>query len=77
MTAADVRLLVIPDEHTATAVLSAFRAARKTGLGSAECYRAGVDTWRRLHPDHTPGYAAKQAVGVILAALGPELLKIE
>jgi hypothetical protein len=55
----------------------AFRTARETGMNSAECYRAGVEAWRRRHPDHTPGYAAKQAVAVILAALGPELLRIE
>jgi hypothetical protein len=68
---------VIDDDSTAAAVLSAFNKARGDGLESPECYRAGVDVWRRRHPDHTPGYAAKQAVAVILAALGPELLKIE
>ena len=55
----------------------AFRRARESGVDAAECYRAGVEAWRRLHPDHTPGYAAKQAVAVILATLGPELLRIE
>lgn len=59
------------------AVLDAFNAARKAGQPPAECYRAGVTVWRAHHPDHTPGYAAKQAVAVILAAFGPELLKIE
>jgi hypothetical protein len=65
------------DEQTATAVLKAFREARDTGRASAECYRAGVEAWRRIHPDHTPGYAAKQAVAVILAALSPDLLKVD
>jgi hypothetical protein len=65
------------EDETSNAVLGAFRAARERGLSSAECYRAGVQAWRERHPDHTPGYAAKQAVAVILAALGPELLKID
>jgi hypothetical protein len=75
--AAAVHPVVTNDEHTASAVLTAFNEARGQGLESPDCYRAGVDVWRRRHPDHTPGYAAKQAVAVILAALGPELLKIE
>jgi hypothetical protein len=33
-----------------------------------DCYRAGVDAWRRSHPNQTAAYAAKQAVAVILAA---------
>jgi hypothetical protein len=65
------------EDETARAVIKAFREARGAGLNSAECYRAGVGAWRRRHPDHTAGYAAKQAVAVILAALGPELLKID
>jgi hypothetical protein len=65
------------EDDTSNAVLWAFRDARGRGLSSAECYRAGVLAWRQRHPDHTPGYAAKQAVAVILAALGPELLKID
>jgi hypothetical protein len=32
-----------------------------------ECYRAGVEAWRRQHPDQTVEYTAKQAVAVILA----------
>jgi hypothetical protein len=68
---------VTTEDDTAHAVLTAFRNARESGVNSAECYRAGVQAWRRLHPDHTPGYAAKQAVAVILATLGPELLRIE
>ena len=42
--------------------------AREDGLASVECYRAGVDAWRRVHPDQSAEYAAKQAVAVILAA---------
>ncbi|HZU89595.1 MAG TPA: hypothetical protein VE993_10100 [Stellaceae bacterium] len=51
----------------AEAVLEAFRSARDTGKPSVECYRAGVEAWRRVHPDQSPEYAAKQAVAVILA----------
>jgi hypothetical protein len=32
-----------------------------------ECYRAGVEAWRRQHPDQSAEYAAKQVVAVILA----------
>jgi hypothetical protein len=49
------------------AVIDAFRAAREAGRPSVECYRAGVDAWRRRHPDQAPEYAAKRAVAVILA----------
>lgn len=48
-------------------VLAAFQAARAAGRPPVECYRAGVDAWRRLHPDQAPEYAAKRAVAVILA----------
>jgi hypothetical protein len=52
----------------ATAVLNAFEAARVAGLPSVDCYRAGVEAWRRFHPDQSAEYAAKQAVAVILGA---------
>ena len=52
----------------ADAVLEAFEGARANGLPSVDCYRAGVEAWRRVHPDHSAEYAAKQAVAVILAA---------
>jgi hypothetical protein len=32
------------------------------------CYRAGIEAWRRVHPDQRPKYASLQAVDVILAA---------
>ena len=52
----------------AEAVIKAFDEARKAGLSSVDCYRAGVEAWRRTHPDQSAEYAAKQAVAVILAA---------
>ena len=51
----------------ASDVLEAFRAARDEGRPPMECYRAGVDAWRRHHPDQAPEYAAKRAVALILA----------
>jgi hypothetical protein len=55
-------------DTAASAVLEAFEEARGAGLPSVECYRAGVDAWRRTHPDQSAEYSAKQAVAVILAA---------
>ena len=43
------------------------QAAREAGRPPVECYRAGVEAWRRHHPDQAPEYAAKRAVAVILA----------
>jgi len=55
-------------DRAASAVLDAFETARGAGLSSVDCYRAGVDAWRRTHPDQSAEYAAKQAVAVILTA---------
>ena len=52
----------------AEAVIEAFEAAQREGQASVDCYRAGVDAWKRTHPDQSAEYAAKQAVAVILAA---------
>jgi hypothetical protein len=61
-------LFTVPlDDEAADAVLIAFRTAREAGLASVDCYRAGVDAWRKRHPDQTPEYAAKRAVAIILA----------
>ena len=75
--AAALYFWVMDQDETAEAVLDAFRRARNAGLDAADCYRAGVLAWRKRHPDHTPGYAAKQAVSVILASLAPDMLRIE
>jgi hypothetical protein len=53
--------------EVADAVISAFNAAKQAGLSTVECYRAGVDAWKRFHPDQAPEYAAKRAVSLILA----------
>ena len=55
-------------DPAASAVLAAFDAAQDAGLRSVDCYRAGVEAWRRIHRDHAAEYAARQAVAVILAA---------
>ena len=55
-------------EDPSEAVLKAFDEAREAGRPAVECYRAGVEEWRRVHPEQSPEYAAKRAVAVILAA---------
>jgi hypothetical protein len=55
-------------DHAAVAVLAAYEAAQNDGLPSVECYRAGVEAWRRAHPDHAATYAAQQAVNLLLEA---------
>lgn len=55
------------DEDAARHVVAAFKTARSAGQPSVDCYRAGVEAWRRHHPDQAPEYAAKRAVAVILA----------
>jgi hypothetical protein len=52
----------------AASVLAAYEDASNAGLSSVECYRAGVEAWRRTHPDQSAEYAAKQAVAVLLVA---------
>ena len=54
-------------DEAAADVLAMFQAARGAGRPPVECYRAGVEAWRRHHPDQAPEYAAKRAVAVILA----------
>jgi hypothetical protein len=55
-------------DPAASAVLEAFEAAQAARLLPVICYRAGVEAWRRAHPDQRPEYSARQAVAVILAA---------
>jgi hypothetical protein len=49
-------------DPAALVVLEAFDAAKAARLPAVICYRAGVEAWRRAHPDQRPEYAAKQAV---------------
>jgi len=55
-------------DNAAGAVLAAFEAAQRDDLPPVDCYRAGVEAWRRAHPNQTAAYAARKAVAVILAA---------
>ena len=61
-----------PDSDPATDpaaadVLAAYEAAQEARKSTAECYSAGVEAWRRVHPAQTLEYAARRAVAVILA----------
>ena len=49
-------------------VLSAYYEALAGGAKPADCYKAGVNVWRRAYPDHAPSMAARRAVSLILAA---------
>jgi len=49
-------------------VLRAHRAAVAAGKASPECYLAGVEAWRRFHPEHALTYASTQATEVIIRA---------
>jgi hypothetical protein len=42
-------------DPTASNVLAAYRAAGDA-RATAECYRAVVEAWRRVHPDQKPAY---------------------
>src|SRR6266550_5332521 len=55
-------------DPAASAVLEAFDAAQAAHLPPVVCYRAGIEAWRRAHPDQRPEYVTKKAVDVILAA---------
>jgi hypothetical protein len=55
-------------DPAAADVLAAYDAAWEARKATADCYGAGVEAWRRLHPDQTLKYAAQRAVSVIFAA---------
>jgi hypothetical protein len=63
-------------DPAAADVMAAYRAAIQAGLPIQKCYRAGVEAWRRAHPEQAATYAAKQAVAVILAAKEKFLLRV-
>lgn len=58
-------------------VLAAYKAAVEARLDTPMCYRAGVEAWRRAHPDQSAAYASKQAVAVILTVKAKSLLRVE
>ena len=64
-------------DRASSEVLAAYQAAVRARLPSVDCYRAGVEAWRRVHPEQKPAYAAKQAVAVILGAREKSLLRVE
>ena len=49
------------EDVAAPAVLEAFESAREDGLASVDCYRAGVEAWRRAHRTPRPRVAGKPA----------------
>jgi hypothetical protein len=59
------------------AVLNTFFAARAAGRSACEAYKAGVDVWRRLYPDHSPEYSALTAVTIMLEAVKGDLLTVD
>jgi hypothetical protein len=60
-----------PDEETRAAVLRAFQRARVARRDKFTCYRAAVDAWCAIHPDHNRTQAATQAVKVLQDSFGP------
>ena len=61
-------------ETAKEAVLAAFLAAKAARRPAHECYKAGVDVWTCLYPEHSIEHAAKQAVNIMLAAVEDELM---
>jgi hypothetical protein len=55
-------------DRAAANVLAAYEAAWQARKSTVDCYRAGVEAWRRVHPEQTLAYTAQRAVSVILAA---------
>ena len=62
-------------DPAASDVMAAYNAAVAAQSSTEDCYRAGVQAWRRAHPDQTAEYAAKQAVAVILTYKAKSLLR--
>jgi hypothetical protein len=54
-------------DPAAADVLAAYEAAQDARKSTADCYRAGIEAWRQVHPEQTPVYSAQRAVSVILA----------
>jgi hypothetical protein len=54
-------------DPAAPAVLAAFEAAQRARRPSRDCYLAGVEAWRRAHPEQAREFASRQAVALILS----------
>jgi hypothetical protein len=65
------------DPRTDTAAWRPTRPAGHARVATVDRYRAGVNAWRRAHPDQKGSYAAKQAVAVILAVKNKSLLRVQ
>ncbi|MDB5407715.1 MAG: hypothetical protein JWL84_2627 [Rhodospirillales bacterium] len=61
---------MVVDVQTRDAVLGAFRLARAGGKDPFACYRAAVDAWCFIHPEHRRTQAARCAVEVVQQSLG-------
>ena len=64
-------------DTAASDVLAAYEAAVGARLPTIDCYLAGIEAWRRVHPDQSDAYARKHAVAVILASKAKFLMSVE
>jgi hypothetical protein len=62
---------MVVDIEGRDAVLDAFRKAKAANQEAGICYRAAVDAWCELHPDHDHTQAAKEAVRIVHESFGP------
>jgi hypothetical protein len=65
------------EDPAASDVLEAYEAAVGARMPTVDCYLAGVEAWRRAHPDQAATYARKHAVAVILASKAKFLMQVE
>ena len=56
-------------------VIAAYEGAVTAQSSTQDCYLAGADAWRRVHPDQAAEYSTRQAVAVILAHKGKSMLR--
>lgn len=59
------------DNDTRNAVIDAFRRAKAAGYDSADCYRAAVSAWLKIHPEHNRLQAARRVAEVVDEHFGP------
>jgi thioredoxin-like negative regulator of GroEL len=58
------------EETTRKAVVDAFRKAKAAKLEAPDCYRAAIDLWCDLHPEHSRAEAARRVVAIVQKELG-------